>query len=76
MRVFEYTDFSQNLSKVFDIALQNDVIIKSKDGNTYKLAFIAKKNKKVKSPFEDVSGVKLNVTTQEIVEILRECRAG
>ena len=76
MQVFEYTDFSQNLSKVFDIALQNDVIIKNKDGNTYKLASIAKKNMKEKSPFEDVSGVKLNVTTQEIVEILHECRAG
>ena len=76
MQVFEYTDFSQNLSKVFDIALRNDVIIKNKDGNKYKLAPITKRNMKEKSPFENVSGVKLNVTTQEIVEILHECRAG
>ncbi len=31
---------------------------------------------KGKSPFEDIPSIKLNVTTQEIVEILRECRAG
>ena len=29
-----------------------------------------------KSPFEDIPRVKLNITTQEIVEILQECRAG
>jgi hypothetical protein len=73
MQVFEYTDFSKNLSKVFDIALQDDVIIKNKDGNNYKLAPVTLKDK---SPFEDVTGIKLNVTTQEIVEMIREGRAG
>jgi hypothetical protein len=29
-----------------------------------------------KSPFDNVPREKLNVTTQEIVEILQECRAG
>jgi hypothetical protein len=29
-----------------------------------------------KSPLEDIPRIKLNVTTQEIVEILQECRAG
>jgi predicted nucleic acid-binding protein len=29
-----------------------------------------------KSPFEDIPRIKLEITTQEIVEILNECRAG
>ncbi|GHV40147.1 hypothetical protein AGMMS49546_13470 [Spirochaetia bacterium] len=29
-----------------------------------------------KSPLEDIPRIKLNITTQEIVELLRECRAG
>jgi hypothetical protein len=29
-----------------------------------------------KSPFDNIPRVKLNITTEEIVEILRECRAG
>ncbi|GHV75346.1 hypothetical protein AGMMS49942_01670 [Spirochaetia bacterium] len=29
-----------------------------------------------KSPLEDIPRMKLNITTQEIVELLRECRAG
>jgi len=28
------------------------------------------------SPLEDIPRIKLDITTQEIVEILRECRAG
>jgi hypothetical protein len=76
MQVFEYTDFSQNISKVFDIALNDDVIIKNKDGNNYKLAPIANETLEKKSPFEDVTPIKLNLTTQEIVEVIREGRAG
>jgi hypothetical protein len=33
-------------------------------------------DKEEKSPLEDIPRIKLNVTTQEIVEILQECRAG
>jgi hypothetical protein len=90
MQVFEYTDFSQNLSKVFDIALNDEVIIKNKDGNNYKLAPIAQTksaNEPLKeespfvsstegSPLDEVTPIKLNVTTQEIVEMIRESRAG
>jgi hypothetical protein len=81
MQVFEYMDFSQNLSRVFDIALNDDVIITNKDGNNYKLAPIAQTKSanetlKEASPFDDVTPIKLNVTTQEIVEMIREGRAG
>ena len=29
-----------------------------------------------KSPFEDIPGIKVNISTQEIVELIRESRAG
>ena len=45
------------------------------DGNRYKLLPI-KKDMEKKSPLEDIPRIKLNITTQEIVEILQECRAG
>ncbi|MCL1992563.1 MAG: hypothetical protein FWG66_06430 [Spirochaetes bacterium] len=42
------------------------------DGNSYRLLPI--KHERT-SPFENVPRIKLGVTTQEIVEILHECRA-
>jgi hypothetical protein len=77
MQVIEYTDFSQNISKAFDIALNDDVIIANKDGKDYKLSPVAEGEPLEKrSPFEDVTPIKVNITMKEIVEILRECRAG
>jgi hypothetical protein len=66
----------ENISKVFSIALVDEVIINNKDGNKYKLLPLKEKNMTAKSPLEDIPRVKLNVTTEEIVEIFRECRAG
>jgi hypothetical protein len=54
----------------------DEVIINNNDGNSYKLLPITKNNQAGKSPFENIPRVKLNITTQEIVEILQECRAG
>jgi hypothetical protein len=76
MQVFEYNEFSQDMAKAFSAALVDDVIINNKDGNSYKLLPIKKNSKKGKSPFEDIPRIKVNITTQEIVELLRECRAG
>jgi hypothetical protein len=75
MQVFDYVDFTQNMTKVFDTALVDEVIINNKDGNSYKLLPI-KNESEGKSPFEDIPCIKVNITTQEIVEILRESRAG
>ncbi|MDR2632344.1 MAG: prevent-host-death protein [Treponema sp.] len=76
MQVFDYNEFTQNIPKVFSIALSDEVIINNKDGNRYKLLPVNEKNMPEKSPLEDIPRVKLNVTTEEIVEIFRECRAG
>jgi hypothetical protein len=73
MLVFDVSEFTQNTTKVFDSALTDEVIINNNDGNSYKLLPIKQTGK---SPFEDITRIKLDITTQEIVEILRECRAG
>jgi hypothetical protein len=76
MQVFDYNEFSQNMAKVFNAALVEEVIISNKDGNNYKLLPVKEPGKTGKSPLEDIPRVKLDITTNEIVEILRECRAG
>jgi hypothetical protein len=76
MRVFDYNEFAQDIPKVFSIALVDEVIINNEDGNSYKLLPIKKNNKTGKSPLADIPRIKLDITTQEIVELLRESRAG
>ena len=72
MLVFDISEFNKDTSKIFNAALNNEVIIKNNDGNSYRLLPI----KEVESPFENVPRIKLGISTQEIVEIIRESRAG
>lgn len=72
MLVFDVFEFTQDTKKVFNAALKDEVIIKNNDGNSYKLLPLEKE----KSPFENVPRIKLGITTQEIVEIIKESRAG
>jgi len=76
MLVVDFVDFSQDVAKVFDAALTNDVIINRKDGMSYKILPIKNVEKNGKSPFEDIPYIKADITTQEIVELIRESRAG
>ena len=73
MLVFDISDFTQNAQDICNTALSDEVIINNKDGNSFKLLPI--KNKE-KSPFDNIPRIKLDVTTQEIVGIINECRAG
>ena len=75
MLVFSVSDFSKDTEKIFNAALESDVIINNNDGNSFKIVPV-ENVKEGKSPLEDIPGINLNITTQEIVEILRECRAG
>jgi len=72
MLIFDISEFTKDSSKVFKAALNDDVIISNSDGNNYKLVPV----KKDESPFKNVVPVNLGINTQEIVEIIRECRAG
>ena len=76
MLVFDISEFAQNSTKVLDAALTDEVILKNYNGKSYKLVPIKENNNLKKSPFENVPQIKLNITTEEIVEILQECRAG
>jgi len=76
MQVFDFAEFTQDIPKVFSAALVDEVVINNNDGNSYKLLPIKENDRAGKSPLEDIPRIKLNVTTQEIVEILQECRAG
>ena len=73
MLIFDISEFTRNTTEVFNAALTEEVIINNNDGNSYRLLPIEQKRK---SPFDNIPRVKLGITTQEIVEIIRECRAG
>ena len=72
MLVVNIADFSQNVAKVFDAALTDDVIVNAEGGVSYKILPI----RNGKSPFEDIPFINADITTQEIVELIRENRAG
>jgi hypothetical protein len=56
----------------FDAAQTDEVIINNKDGKSYKIIPV----KKGKSPLEDIPYITADITTQEMVELIREGRAG
>ena len=73
MLIFSVSDFTRDTKKVFDAALTDEVIIRNSDGSKYKLLPIKELSK---TPFDNIPRVKLGITTKEIVETIRECRAG
>jgi hypothetical protein len=75
MQVIDYTEFTRNMGKAFDTALVEEVIIDN-NGNRFQLVALKEENNTGKSPLEDIPRIKLDITTQEIVELLREGRGG
>ena len=69
MKVFTYSEARQKLATVLDIAKTEEVIIKRRGGETFKVVFTTPR----KSPF-DVAGVKTKATTQDILDAVRESR--
>ena len=72
MRVFTYSEARQNLSALLNTALQEEVVIKRKDGAAFSIIPMIKKKK---SPF-DIPGIKTKVTTDDILDSIRESRQG
>ncbi len=70
MKVYTYSEARQKFSMVLDIARFEDVIIKRRGGETFKLIF----TKSSKSPF-DVAGIKTKVTTKDILNAVKISRA-
>lgn len=70
MQVFTYSEARQKLAIILDQAENTGkVLIRRKDGRTFALV----PEKVVSSPL-DVPSVKANITTQELVDIIREGR--
>ena len=76
MLVFDVSEFYQNATKIFNAALTDEVIINNKDGTSYKILPIKNGDKKEKSPFEDIPYITADISTQEIVDLIKESRAG
>lgn len=70
MQVYTYSEARQKLAMILDQAENTGkVIIRRKDGRTFALV----PEKGVSSPL-DVPTIKANISTQEIVDIVREGR--
>jgi len=72
MKVFTYSEARQNLSELLNTAQNEEVEIRRRDGSIFS---IVSKTEKEKSPF-DVPGIKTRATTQDILDAVRESRAG
>ena len=71
MKVYTYSEARQKLATVLDLAKSEEVIIKRRGGETFKIVF----SKSSKSPF-DVAGVKTKATTEDILDAVKESRTG
>ena len=70
MQVYTYSEARQKLAMILDQAENTGkVIIRRKDGRTFALV-----PEKVASSPLDVPSIKAEITTQEIVDIIREGR--
>ena len=69
MRVFTYSEARKRLAEVLDLAENDEVVIKRRNGETFSL----KRIRKAVSPL-DVEGLKLDVSTTELVSAVRESR--
>ena len=70
MQVYTYSEARQKLAEVLEQAESSGkVVIRRKDGRTFALV----PEKSLSSPL-DVPSVKVDISTQEIVDIIREGR--
>ncbi|MGX9365715.1 type II toxin-antitoxin system Phd/YefM family antitoxin [Desulfoplanes sp. PS50] len=70
MKVYTYSEARQKFSAVLDFAKTEDVIIKRRSGETFKIVF----TKSPQSPF-DVPGIQTKATTKDILDAIEESRS-
>ena len=75
MRIFNYSEARQNFSSLLNTALKEEVIITRKDGSRFRVVPMDDK-KEGKSPLEGIQGVKTNISSRDLVKIIREGREG
>jgi len=72
MKFFTYSEARQNLSELLNIAKNEEVEIRRRDGSIFS---IVRKTNKRKSPF-DVAGIKTKAITYDILSAIKESRQG
>ena len=71
MKVFTYSEARQRLSEVLNMARTEEVMIRRRGGESFSIIY----RKSPKSPF-DVPGINTRATTQDILDAVKESRAG
>jgi len=72
MKSYTYSEARQNLSQLLNIAQQEEIEIRRRDGAIFSLK---SKKQVTKSPF-DVPGIKTTATTKDILAAVNESRTG
>jgi prevent-host-death family protein len=74
MRIYNYSEARQNFSTLLNTALKEEVIITRRDGSKFKLISMNDNKKELKSPLENIKGIKTNITMDEILEAIKQGR--
>lgn len=69
MKVYTYSEARQRFTEVLNIAREEEVIIKRRDGETFTIVF----KKTSKSQF-DIPGLKTKATTEDILAAIKDSR--
>lgn len=70
MTIYTYSEARQNLASLLEKARkEGEILIKRKDGST----FVVRPFRSSKSPL-DVKGIDMNISSDEISDIIREVR--
>ena len=72
MKVFTYSEARQNFAKLLTLAQAEEIEIRRRDGAVFTLK---SKDKTGASPF-DIPGIRTQATTGDILDAIRESRAG
>ena len=71
MRVYNFTEARQKLAEVLDLAKTEDVVIQRRGGESFVLSF----KPPAKSPLDIPAVDRELVTTEDIIDAVRESRA-
>ena len=72
MLTYDYADVQKDIETIFNESITDDVIITRNDGYIFKIISM-KKEQPAASPL-DIPGIDTNITMDDIVESVRECR--
>jgi hypothetical protein len=69
MKAYTYSNARKRLAELLDTAKKEEVLIKRRGGEVFSLVY----KKEVISPF-DVPGIKTNMTTDDILTVIKDSR--